>query len=288
MVSSLPPKTNSSNSSSDAVVHTIPFSDTAAIRVYSDTKPHCGKISDLQKGLVLVCGGAETVGEGAGFGFPVLVYSDETYFSGTSKVRVSRHDDCWLVVKEFTMDRIPRNRFRNIKLENRKARTLIGHFSRLYQERPQFRFLTLKEVTKKMQIGTSFAIVKPVGKVLVTYEIRKPIIQVKANFHDVEKGKLRKIFILNEQGSTFFYRYFDSQGTELTDKRIGAWDKVIGEWGSLSASENGFGFRLWKKEDGILRRGREYVKDSLDWVGLDYEVNPSKTKFNYGIEILGA
>lgn len=287
MVSSSPPQTNSPNSLSDADVHTILFSDSVAVRVYSDTKPHFGKISELQKGLVLVCSGAEMAGEGTGFGFPVLVYSDETYFSGTSKVRVSRQDDWWLVVKEFTMDRIPRNRFRNIKLENRKARTLIGHISRLYQERPRFRFLTLKEITKKMQIGTSFAMARPVGKVSVTYEIRKPIIQVKADFRDVEKEKLRKIFMLNEQGATFFHRYFDSQGTKLTDKRIGAWDKVIGEWGSLSASENGFGFQLWKKEDGILRRGREYIKGSLDWAGLDYEVNPSKTRFDYVIEILG-
>jgi hypothetical protein len=281
-------KKHSRKSLSNGDAHTIPFSDSVAIRAYSDTRPHVGKISDLQKGLVLVCDGTETVGEGTGFGFPVLAYSHETYFSGTSKVRVSRGDGYWLVVKEFTMDRIPRNRFRNVRLENRKARTLIDQLSRLYQEQPLFRFLTLKKLTKKMQIRTSFVPANPVGIVAVTYKIRQQDIRVKADFHNVEKPGLSRVFILNEQGSTFFHRYVDSEGTELIDEGIGAWDRVAGEWGSLNCLENAFGFRLWKQDHSILRRGREYVKDSLDWTGLDYELAPSRTRFDYKIEVLGA
>jgi len=39
--------------------------------------------------------------------------------------------------------------------------------------------------------------------------------------------------------------------------------------------------------EGILRRGREFLKESLEWVGLDYELSPENDSFKYGIEILG-
>jgi len=267
--------------------YTIPFSDDIAVRVYSDTNPHNWKIADLQKGLVLVFKKAETVGEGTGFGLPILVYSDETCFSGTSRIHASRQDNHWLVVKEFVMDRIQRNSFRNIKLKNHRARTLVGHLSRLYQEHPPLRFLTLKNLARNMRIGTSFVETKPVGCVAVTYRIGTKEIQVEADFQKVEKNGLRKIFMLNEQGFTFFRRYTDSTGTLLTDGRIGAWDEVLGEWASIDSTINAFGFRLWKKDEAVLRRGQEYIKDSLDWVGLDYEVSPKKARFDYKIEIVG-
>jgi hypothetical protein len=267
--------------------YTIPFSGNIAVRVYSDTNPHNWKIADLQKGLVLVFKKAETVGEGTGFGLPILVYSDETCFSGTSRIHVSMKDNHWLVVKEFVMDRIQRNSFRNIKLKNHRARTLVGHLSRLYQEHPLLRFLTLKKLAGNMQIGTSFLETKPVGCIAVTYRVGKKEIQVEADFQKIEKNGLKKIFMLNEQGFTFFRRYTDSIGTLLTDGGIGAWDEVLGEWASINSTRNVFGFRLWKKDEAVLRRGQEYIKDSLDWVGLDYEINPKKAKFDYKIEIVG-
>ena len=46
--------------------HTCPISDAVSLRVYSSTEPHNSKIAYLQKGLILVIGGAEAVGEGAG------------------------------------------------------------------------------------------------------------------------------------------------------------------------------------------------------------------------------
>jgi len=59
-----------------------------SLRLYASTEPRNLKIADLQKALILVVNGTEAVGEGTGFGLPVLVYSDETYFSGSSKLYV--------------------------------------------------------------------------------------------------------------------------------------------------------------------------------------------------------
>jgi hypothetical protein len=36
----------------------------------------------------------------------------------------------------------------------------------------------------------------------------------------------------------------------------------------------------------MLRRGRELTKNSLDWIGLDYELNPKDNQFEYEIKIL--
>jgi hypothetical protein len=268
--------------------HNFAMANGAGVRVYSDTRPHNWKIADLQKGLILVGNGTEMVGEGAGFGLPVLVCSDETYFSGTSKTCVSHHGGFGIIKKEFVMDRKARNRFRNVTLENRSTRHFFGYLASLYQKHPQLRFLKLKKLTGEMNIDTAFVETIPYGRVIVTYSINKNRITVKGDFRHLKSEGIRKIFMLNEQGSRFFREYFDSEETRLNDERIGAWDEIDAAWASLIAPRNGFGFRLKRLENCVLRRGREFLKDSLDWVGLDYEVNGKSDVFEYTIEILGA
>ncbi len=267
--------------------HTVPISDSAALRIYSDSRPHTWKIADLQKGLILVRDGKEVVGEGTGFGLPILVCSPETYFSGTSKVFVAQHGDAWVIRKEYTMDRTSRNKFRNVTLENREARSFFAHLAYLYQRHSKLRFLALKSMTRKIDIDTTFVKTIPAGTVTVTYSIDKRRISVNADFRQLKGVKLERIFMLNEQGATIFRKYVDSQNTMLTDGKIGAWDDIGAEWASLTVAEENFGFRLWRKDGSLLRRGREFLEDSLDWVGLDYEIGPKNTAFEYSIEILG-
>jgi hypothetical protein len=267
---------------------TIRIADLISLRVYQDAQPHNMKIANLQKGLVLVYRGHELVGEGTGFGLPILVCSDQTYFSGTSTVQVAQQENRWIIQKEFMMDRTARNRFRNVTLENRVARDLFAHLARLYQVHPNLRFLRLKGVTKGINIDTSFIQTRPIGKVTVSYIIDKQGIRVSADFRDLERGRIEKVFMLNEQGATLFRKYVDSQGTLLEDSKIGAWDGIQAEWASLKLLSDELGFRLWKKKNSILRRGREYLKGSLDWVGLDYELSPETLVFEYPVEILGA
>jgi hypothetical protein len=267
--------------------YTFCISNSVSLRVYSDTEPHNLKISNLQKGLILVINGAEAVGEGTGFGLPVVVYSDETYFSGTSKLYVSQRGNCCVIVKEFTMDRIARNTFRNVTLENRAARRFIEHLSKLYQDHQRFRILTLKGLTGRMNIGKEFMEAAPKGKITVTYTIEKRHVTVKACFQKLEKRGLEKTFMLNEQGTGFFRKYNDSLGTELMDGKIGAWDLVCGEWACLKTLKGEVGFRLWNVNDAVLRRGREFLEGSLDWVGLDYEISGKNDAFVYVIDVLG-
>ena len=286
MSSTLPANNESIPSFSPIDMYTFKMSDLAGIRVYSDTRPHKWKIANLQKGLVLLCDGTEMVGEGSGFGFPVLLCSDETYFSGTSKTSLSQRGNSWIIQKEFVMDRTVRNRFRNVNLENRKVRGFFGYLSNIYQTNPRFRFLALKKLTGKMNISTTFVDSLSLGRVIVTYAMDKNHIRVRADFRHLETDGIQRIFILNEQGSRFFRTYADSDEIRLNDERIGAWDKIDASWASLIAPQSGLGFRLWKLQNCVLRRGREFLENSLDWVGLDYEVSPKTAVLEYVIEIL--
>jgi hypothetical protein len=240
----------------------------------------------LQKGLVLVHRGVEVVGEGTGFGFPLSVYSDETFFSGSARVYLSQRDDCVLVRKEFVMDRVARNCFKNVRLENRRARAVLGYMARVYQRHKGLRSLKLKGLFREMDVGTCFVERLPAGKVVITWRVSDGRILVGADLSLVKREGLEKVFLLNEQGSRFFRRYVDSAGADMVDARIGAWEEVNAEWACLEDMEGGFGFRLRQASGGLLRRGREYLKGSLDWVGLDYEFGLKKTAVQYEIEIL--
>lgn len=267
--------------------HTHSVSGSVSLRAHTSTEPPNGKIANLQKGLILIVNGTEAVGEGTGFGLPILVYSDETYFSGTSSVSISKRDGHCVIRKEFTMDRVARNSFRNVTLENRAARTLITRMSDTYQKHRRFRFLALKHVTGRMSIGKTFPAAASMGKVTVTYAVDKSRIAVRADFNSLESRELRKVFMLNEQGSRFFSRYSDSEGNEFTGDEIGAWDTVPAEWACLRTAPGEIGFRLYKVEDSVLRRGREFLEGSLDWAGLDYELTRWNGVFEYIIDVLG-
>ncbi|MFQ6123843.1 MAG: hypothetical protein ACE5R6_04440 [Candidatus Heimdallarchaeota archaeon] len=171
--------------------------------------------------------------------------------------------------------------------KNRKIRTVFRYIAELYQKHRHFRFLIIKELTMKMGVHTRFITTTPIGKVIVTYSIRGDHILVKVDFNCLKRENLQKIFVLNEQGSTFFRRYLDSNGTELVEKEIGAWDRIEAKWASITDLNGRVGFRLRRMKNSLLRRGREALDGWLDWVGLDYEVNPKHSVFEYEIEILG-
>jgi hypothetical protein len=236
--------------------------------------------------LVFVYREQEKVGEGTGFGFPIAIYADETYFSSTATVHVSQRETCTVVCKEFHMNRVSRNNLKHVKLENRKARTLLRYMAELYQKHRRLRFLLVKSFFVKMGVESNFVKTPSVGKVIMSYIIGERLIHVRADFSLLNRENLRKIFILNEQSSRFFRRYVDANHSELFGRQIGAWDMVHSDWACIMSRDGKIGFKMWKA-DGILRRGREYVDNSLDWVGLDYEIDSKKTVFEYDIEILG-
>lgn len=81
---------------------TFPATGNLSMRFYSSTAPGNGKISVLEKGAVLVDRENETVGEGAGFGTPVLNWSGVTYFSRNAKTTFSERG----CSKRFLLDSV--------------------------------------------------------------------------------------------------------------------------------------------------------------------------------------
>jgi hypothetical protein len=258
-----------------------------ALRIYSSTHPNNLKIANLQKGLVFVHNGIEQIGEGGGFGLPILKFGDETFFSGSSTVTVTRNGCSTRVHKDFLMDRIARRKFRNVHLQNRIARAFMKQANVLYQKYSQPRILALRELSLNMGLESVFVKTSPVGELAVTYEISDNVIDVKVDCTRLNKKHLQKIFILNEQSASFFRMYSDATSEKMLDGRIGAWHAINSEWACLLNPHYKIGYRLWDVEKSVLWRGREMLKSYLDWTGLDYELSPYENSFEYKIELLG-
>jgi hypothetical protein len=112
-------------------------------------------------------------------------------------------------------------------------------------------------------------------------------IQVKLNFSQLEQTNLAKVFILNEQGAHFFRIYSDSEGLMLADEEIGAWNRVTAQSAKIGNAQNKIGFCLKSIEGSTLKRGREMMEGSLNWIGLDYELDSKYCNFEYEIELFG-
>src|SRR4030066_395154 len=235
--------------------HTIPISNSVAVEVYSNPKPCNLKIGCLQKGLIFTHDGTERVGEGTGFGFPVLIYPKETYFSSSAMVWIRKTSDSIKIKKEFIMDRIAWNKFGNARLENQQARTFIRFLTDLYQKNKRFRFLAVKEIIVNMGVQNTFVKTVSIGKLPVTYEITNCTVNVKVDFRQLRKKNPRKIFVLNEQSASFFRRYADSQGSVLVDGQIGAVDTIDADWACLTDLKGRIGFRLLNVDGCIFGWG---------------------------------
>ena len=269
--------------------HIFSLSESLALKIYSDSTPKNMKITDLQKGLILLHNGIEVVGEGTGFGVPIAKYSDETFFSGSSFLYIRNKENTLEVRKEFVMNMVARDRFRNLNLENPRIRDVFDYISRLYQRHEHLAqsILFVKSILFRMGVKSNFKKSPNRGRVVVTYEIDKNKVLVKLNFGQLEKKNLSEVFVLNEQGAHFFRTYTDSEGLKLVDKDIGAWKHVIATSAKISDSQNKIGFSVKTVKGSILRTGRERMKESLNWIGLDYELDPKSHLFEYEIDLFG-
>ncbi len=274
---------------SSAAQHTFTISDFVAARIYSDTKPKIMKTANLQKGIILLYNGREVVGEGMGFGAPIAKYSDETVFSGSSLLGVHRRKDFVVIRKEFSMDLIARDQFRSLKLENKQLRSMIDFVSLFYQKNKWIaRFIIFTQgLLSKFGVKSIFDKTTPKGKVILTCMIKKNLIDLNLDISQLDRQRLEKVFVLNEQGAHFFKKYFDSDGLNLYDDKIGFWDSVTAQYAKIADEQGRIGFKLKNIKGTLLRRGRELVEGSLDWIGLDYEINAHRDSFEYEIEVFG-
>ncbi len=270
--------------------YSVPLGKIAALRVYSDSSPHNLEVSRLQKGLILTLNGRELIEEGMGFGVPVAMFEDKTYFSQSAEVTISEHGEEKVIRKKFCMDTVSRKGLKSQVLVDNPLYTVFSNaLAKTYREvlasrRVIFPLIKLRNVTG---VRTFFTKVDPRGEIILTYKIKRAAVDINTDFANLEKHRRKKMLILNEQGSTFFRRFFDSQGLSLTGEKIGAWDIVKADWGCFSDWGNQLGFSLQNLSGSRLFRGMERISGRLAWAGMGYELNPNLKKFIYTIKICG-
>jgi hypothetical protein len=258
------------------------------LRLYPDSRPHCLEIAALQKGLVLVHAGRELIEEGVGFGVPVVKSDDKTYFSSSALTFIHKSNRYRTLVKSFSIDTVSRKRiWKGPYIKDDFYSFLQRIFEKAYFRHKHQRlfFDKIMELRNVLEINTEFVKVKPRGSITLKYSFLPKLIQVEADMSALDRTGTKEILILNEQGSVFFRKYFDSDGLSLFDKQIGAWERVEAEEASMSDVRGNLIFTLRNKNRAMLYRGSERVNGRFSWAGLNYSVSRDVRFFSYEIAV---
>jgi hypothetical protein len=239
----------------------------------------------LHKGLVLLYRGRELIEEGVGFGVPVVKYSDKTYFPGKATVSI----DDGTLTKVYTLNMISVKKLGAAGyIDDRLYSTLRRNFERLYlQKKLKGLFNKVMEVRDALKVSTEFQMVKPRGKVTVTYSCQPSCIGIHADYSELSLDVCREMLMLNEQGSSYFQKYVDSDGSVLVGNQIGAWDPVNAGSASLQSISWPLKFSVSSRPGALLYRGYERTHRRFSWVGLSYSIKPNSTGFSYSIDLSG-
>lgn len=267
----------------------IRFRGNVTARIYGDSRPHNLKTAQLQKGLVLALNGEELAEEGVGIGVPVAIFKDDTYFSASGELSTHSGSAGEIIVKRFILDSVSRKSWKIRALVNNPFyRKLTGEFAHLYRDYATMRKALLSLIMLKNRAGvrTVYAKRDPRGQVEVEYRVKEDTIYVSARFSGLDKRNLRRIVVMNEQGSSFFRKFHDSNGSILVDEQIGAWEPVAAEWACLSDPGNRLGFCLRRLRGCRLFIGRERLDGHLAWSGMGYEVPSDVDSLSYQVKIL--
>jgi len=267
--------------------YTVPLDAYLALRIYADSNPHNLEIAPLQKGLILLSGGRELIEEGVGFGVPVAIFSDKTYFSRSAELSITENQTK-RIVKDFYLDTVSQKVWRNrIFTDDSLYQIFSRNLMKIYRKYPRSRIVIFPFIKLRTKLGihTQFTKMHHRGKITITYQIKSNSVEIEANLARLNKKNLVKVLLLNEQGATCFRKFFDADGVQLIDEKIGVWDQVDADWACLSNEKKTLGFRIQNLPNCKLLRGREVIKDRLSWAGMAYEVDPHVDLIKYEIEL---
>lgn len=232
---------------------TAALTDGLHLRLYSDTRPHVGKIASLQKGLVLVQDGREMIEEGYGFGLPIIESNGVAY--------ISRHAETVLVRDQGTL-----------------------HLVKAYQvdvaDRP----------TRPFRV--KYADVAPLGTVVFTYTVRPPnAVDVAVDFEGLQ-ASWDRAYLMNEQGARRFTQYVDPEGKKVDAEEMGIWEEATAPFGCWRAPERHVQFCVEAApgETGFV--GRERYRQynwlgfyTLSWSGIDIAVEAPLDTYTYTVRL---
>jgi len=266
----------------------VQISDRVLFRLYQDSRPCSLEVAPLQKGLVLVYDGAELIEEGVGFGVPVVKYRHKTYFSSSAYCSMDENESGFIVTKLYVLDTISRKSVgRSSYVNDRFYRFLHKLFEKAYLGSNRFSpfFGKVMELRQMLGVQTKFIRVEPKGAIAVKFSIQPTSIEVQVDLSGLDKVGCEEILVLNEQGATFFREYADSEGLNLCDSKIGAWNEVKAKDASLSYVKGSLTFGLERLNGSLLFRGWEKTRGRFAWTGLSYSLSPQLLLFKYIIRL---
>ena len=266
---------------------TMPLCNGLSVRLYADSRPHCLETAALQKGLVLLHDQEELIEEGLGFGVPIAKYHDKTYFSTCAEVKFREDNSGVTLQKRYLLDSISKKVWRGSHIDDEFYSSWRKRFSKLYLNHKELApvFNWLMEVREFAKIKTEFVRIESKGEVIVNYQVKPAKIDIDVDFSNLALNGCEELLILNEQGSTSFDTYLDSDGLKLVGHRIGGWGIVSAKQALFQSSKRQVSFSISRIRGATLVRGWERTKNRFSWAGLSYSLPPRTKTFGYSIEV---
>lgn len=255
------------------------------MRLYHECGPNFLETGTLHKGLVLLVDGKELVEEGVGFGVPVAKYTDKTFFSGSAEVSVKADG---ALCKVYTLDTVSIKKFGKATYINDGLYSALRKtFQLLYLKHKQLSgvFNKIMELRNFANVKTYFIVVKPRGVVTVTYQCQPTAVKVTVDFSKLALKTCKELLILNEQGSSVFQVYTDSNGKTVNCNKIGAWDEIKAEQAWMLSPRGLVSFGLADKAGARLFRGWKHTRNRFSWAGVSYSLPPQKNAFEYTVSL---
>jgi hypothetical protein len=125
------------------------------------------------------------------------------------------------------------------------------------------------------------------GDAAFSYDWQPPNLKVDVDLSGIERRKLRRVMIMNEQGGSVFTRYADSDGNVLEDTEVGAWMPVTASRATFSTATRDTSFSVDQIRGTELRAGREKIGSEICWSGFTYVLPPHIDRFSYSLRVEG-
>ncbi len=227
----------------------VPLVDDVRVRLYSKTRPYAGKISLVQKGLVLMHGDKHIAGDGYGFGVPVLQIKGKIWLASRAKIGKFMRGDTTVLSKLFIIDTQER------EVDYPRRRYVRG---------------------------------KKLGTVRVDYYLYGKTIEVRADFSDMLKYPIEQVFMMNEQAArTFLYGL--TVAREKIDPLIWEQPVLDTKIGLAAPKLGlAFWFEARSKKylgRELISRWSLLGQEKINWAGCDLGLSTPVKKFRYKITV---
>ncbi|MFW9910778.1 MAG: hypothetical protein ACFFEF_19660 [Candidatus Thorarchaeota archaeon] len=263
--------------------------------LFEHPKPHIGKTSLLQKGLICSQdgGSADLCEEGLGFGVPVLQLKRDFVFPGTSSVTQDGQITTKMAWKEFEYNLIERHQHAESSSLQTFSWVAQRIFNRIYKSRIGREFLAVirpLRIKKRInqETGSMFVRIPTIGRSRTIYELdyQHDRVRVRIDLSQVDNEGLQHVYIHNELGGGVFDSYLDARGVHLVNSQISGWDEIHAEWAGFYSSKLGYGFLVNIPEGIRAYRGREIIGHDIRWSGIIFMLPVDIKELNYDIRFL--